>query len=83
MLEFDKIYTEKSFNGILHMKLSYLMDRMKQLFKFREDILEYLYKIHEREVIYQLNLFNIDNPKWNEKDCNEYKVWIRHWRRIL
>ncbi len=50
MLEFDKIYMNVNFNGLLSAKLNYLMDRMKSMFRLREDILEYLFRVHEREV---------------------------------
>lgn len=39
-----------SFGGSLYDKLHYLLEKMKVLFKVREDILEFLYKVYEREV---------------------------------
>ena len=52
----------------------YLLERIKGLFKFRDDILEFLNRVHEREVKIFLHIFLtfIDNFNGNEEDSDEY-----------
>lgn len=73
MYEFDRLYLEKTFGGSLMQKLFYLLDRMKALFKFRDDSLEFLFKVHEREVSLNINfIFDIGDSWRNEENCDEY-----------
>lgn len=69
-LEFDKIYVDKSFGGSLHDKLQYLLERMRNLFRVREDILEFLFKVYEREIILDEMKKTVMNIK-SEKDIED------------
>lgn len=50
MLEFDKIFLERDFDGNPVKKLQYLLDRLVTFFSFREEALAFLYKVQDREV---------------------------------
>jgi hypothetical protein len=63
MYEFDKIYLEKQFGGVAIHKLFYLFDKIKQMLKYRDECLEFLFKVFEREVTIIFISFNAHYSK--------------------
>lgn len=49
-IEFDRIILDKTFNGNMIQQIEYLLDRIKSLYKLRDDITEFLLRVNEREV---------------------------------
>jgi hypothetical protein len=45
MHEFDRMYIEKTFAGVLMHRLTYLLDRLVAFYKYRDNILDFLFKI--------------------------------------
>ena len=66
-----------TFNGDEKLQLSYLLDKISIFFKVRDEMIEFLYKVSEREVniYFIIEIFNIENSKWDEKYSYEYIKW--------
>ena len=45
MIEFDKLFLERDFEGNLVKRLLYLLDRLKSFFSFREEAMAFLSKV--------------------------------------